>query len=150
MPRLIRCNLPNHPYECSTRTVSEQFLLNPYAAPGTFSPKHDKAKPGDKKRLERQARIAEQNAEKLRKLIEQVKAWQDGQDAEPDVTVDTLPETINNIIGTWLAKAIEYSGVDFYGTIAMSNHPHHLLSHKQGRLDKFFEYFDIPGERDIK
>jgi len=142
MPRPIRCNLPNHPYECSTRTVSEQFLLNPYAAPGTFSPKYDKAKPGDKKRLERQARIAEQNNEKLRKLIRQVKAWQNGQGPEPDVTVDTLPETINNIIGTWLAKAIEYSGVDYYGTIVMSDHPHHLLSHKQGRLDKFFEYFN--------
>ena len=142
MPRPIRCNLPNHPCECSTRTVSEQFLLNPYAAPGTFLAKHDKTRPGDKKRLERQARIAEQNAEKLRKLIGQVKAWQNGQGPEPDVTVDTLPETVNNIIGTWLAKAIEYSGVDYYGTIVMSDHPHHLLSHKQGRLDKFFEYFN--------
>jgi hypothetical protein len=142
MPRAIRCNLANHPYECSTRTVSEQFLLNPYAVPGTFLPKHDKAALGDKKRLERQARIAEQNAEKLRKLIYQIKAWQNGQGPEPDVTVDTLPETVNNIIGTWLAKAIEYSGVDFYGTIVMSDHPHHLLSHKEGRLDKFFEYFN--------
>ena len=142
MPRAIRCNLPNHPYECSTRTVGEQFLLNPFAAPATFLPKYDKVRLGDKRRLERQARIAEQNADKVRKLIIQVKAWQSGQGPQPDVTVYTLPETVNNIIGTWLAKAIEYSGVDFYGTIVMSDHPHHLLSHKQGRIDKFFEYFN--------
>ena len=142
MPRAIRCNLPNHPYECSTRTVGEQFLLNPYAAPGTFLRKHDKVRLGDKKRLDRQARIAELNAENLRKLIVQLKAWQNRQGPEPQVTVETLPETVNNIIGTWLAKAIEYSGVDFYGTIVMSDHPHHMLSHNKGRIDKFFEYFN--------
>jgi len=142
MPRAIRCNLPNQPYECSTRTANEQFLLNPYAVPGCFLPKYDKSKLGDKKRLERQARIAEHNAEKLRKLIIQLKAWQNSQAPEPQVTPDTLPETVNNIIGTWLAKAIDYSSVDFYGTIVMSDHPHHLLSHKQGRLDTFFEYFN--------
>jgi hypothetical protein len=142
MPRMIRCNLPGHPYECSTRTVSEQFLLNPFAAPGRFSHSYDKCRVGDAKRLERDARIAEQNAIKLEKLIAQLKAWQNGRGPEPEVTVDTLPETVNNIIGTWIAKAVEYSKVEYYGLIAMDNHPHHMLSHQEGKIEKFFEYFD--------
>jgi hypothetical protein len=111
MPRAIRCNLPNQPYECSTRTVNEQFLLNPYAAPGRLAAKYDHVRPGDKKRLERDARIAMQNATQLSKLIDKLNAWRRGEADQPTVTVDTLPETVNNIIGTWLAKAIEHTKV---------------------------------------
>jgi hypothetical protein len=32
MTKAIRSNLVNRPYKCSTRTVNEQFLLNPFAA----------------------------------------------------------------------------------------------------------------------
>jgi len=147
MPRAIRCNLPNHPYECSTRTVNEQFLLNPFAAPGRFASKHDNHRVGDAKRLKRDARIAERNADRLSKLIGQVKAWQSGQGPEPPVTIDSLPETVNNIVGTWLAKAIEYSRVEYYGFIQMSDHPHHLLAHHEGKIDKFFEYFNAQVAR---
>jgi hypothetical protein len=70
VPRAIRGNLPNQPYECSTRTVNEQFLLNPFAAPGRLAVKYDNTRPGDSKRLERDARIAEQNAARLLELIQ--------------------------------------------------------------------------------
>ena len=142
MPRAIRCNLPNQPYECSTRTVNEQFLLNPLAAPGRLSSKYDHLRPGDPDRLQREARIAEDNAALLSDLIEKIKAWRNGRGDEPYVTADTLPETVNNIVGAWLAKAIEYTGVEYYGLIVMSDHPHHYLNHKEGRLDKFFQYFN--------
>jgi hypothetical protein len=69
MPRTIRCNLPNHPYECSTRTVNEQFLFNPFAVPGRLASKYDHLRISDAKRLKRDARIAEQNANRLSKLI---------------------------------------------------------------------------------
>jgi hypothetical protein len=58
-----------------------------------------------------------------RRGFSQIKAWRDGQGPEPIVTIDTLPDTVNNIIGTWLAKAIGYSGVEFYGLAVMFNHP---------------------------
>ena len=114
MPRAIRCNLPNHPYECTTRTVNEQYLLNPFAAPGRFAFQRDYDLLCDLERLKQDALIAEQNAEKLQTLIGQVKAWRDGLGPEPEVTADTLPETVNNIIGTWLAKAIAHTRVDYY------------------------------------
>ena len=142
MPRAIRCNLANQPYECSTRTVNEQFLLNPFAAPGRLAAKYDNRGPGDSKKLERDARIAEQNAERLLELIQKLKAWRQGTADEPIVTVDTLPETVNNIIGAWLAKAIDHTKVDFYGFVVLDNHPHHLLSHQEGKLEAFFQYFD--------
>jgi putative transposase len=142
MPRAIRCNLPNHPYECTTRTVNEQYLLNPFAAPGRFAFEHDFDSFDDIDRLKQDALIAERNAEKLQTLIGQIKAWRDGQGPEPVVTADTLPETVNNIIGAWLAKAIAHTGVDYYGLICMSNHPHHIVSHKDGKIEKFFEYFN--------
>jgi hypothetical protein len=142
MPRAIRCNLPNQPYECSTRTVNEQFLLNPFAAPGRLSSKYDHLRPGDSKRLQREARIVENNARRLSELIEKIKAWRNGLADEPYVTADTLPETVNNIVGTWLAKAIEHTGVEYYGLVVMSDHPHHYLNHKEGKLNEFFQYFD--------
>jgi hypothetical protein len=142
MPRAIRCNLPNQPYECSTRTVNEQFLLNPFAVPGRLSSKYDKTTPASRKQLLRDARIAENNAKRLSELIEKVKAWRTGQADEPYVTAETLPETVNNIIGTWLAKAIEHTKVEYYGLIVMSDHPHHYLGHNEGKLDEFFQYFD--------
>jgi hypothetical protein len=83
MPRAIRCNLPNHPYECSTRTVNEQFLLNPLAAPGRFGSKHDGDRVGDAKRLKQDALVAERNAQELSKLIDQIKAWRSGLGQEP-------------------------------------------------------------------
>jgi hypothetical protein len=142
MPRAIRCNLANHPYECSTRTVNEQFLLNPFAAPGRFASEHDDDRVGDAERVKQDALVAERNAEELAKLIDQIKAWRSDLGPEPLVTVDTLPETVNNIVGTWLAKAIDHTGVEYYGLICMSNHPHHLVSHPEGRIEKFFEYFN--------
>jgi hypothetical protein len=142
MPRAIRCNLPNQPYECSTRTVNEQFLLNPLAAPGRLSPQYNSDRPFDRKQRRRDARIAEKNAHRLSVLIQRVKAWRAGLGPEPEVTVENLPETVNNIIGTWLAKAIAHTGITFYGFVVMSNHPHHLLSHKDGKLDAFFQYFN--------
>jgi hypothetical protein len=147
MPRAIRCNLPGHPYECSTRTVSEQFLLNPFAAPARFTPEHDHDRLGDRKRLRRDAQIAIKNARKLKKLIAQLKAWRSGQAPEPIVTADTLPETINNIIGTWLAKAIEHTKSQYYGFAVVSDHPHHLVGHPEGRLDAFFQYFNAQVAR---
>jgi hypothetical protein len=142
MPRAIRCNLPNQPYECSTRTVNEQFFLNPFAAPGRLAAKYDNTSPNDKKRLERDAQIAEKNSARLSELIQKLNAWRQGNADEPIVTVDTLPETVNNIVGTWLAKAIEHTKVDFYGFVVLDNHPHHLLSHQEGKLEAFFQYFD--------
>jgi hypothetical protein len=142
MPRAIRCNLPNQPYECSTRTVNEQFLLNPFAAPGRLSEKYDNVRFGDAERLRRDACIAENNAKRLSDLIGQIKAWRTGQADEPYLTADTLPETVNNIVGTWLAKAIEHTKVEYYGLIVLSDHPHHYLGHKEGKLDEFFQYFD--------
>jgi hypothetical protein len=147
MPRAIRCNLPGHPYECSTRTVHEQFLLNPFAAPGRFAPEHDHDRLGDRKRLKRDAQIAMRNARELKKLIAQLKAWRSDQGPEPVVTADTLPETVNNIIGTWLAKAIEHTGSQYYGFTVISDHPHHLISHPEGKLDEFFQYFDAQVAR---
>jgi hypothetical protein len=142
MPSAIRCNLPGHPYECSTCTVSEQFLLNPFAAPGRFAPDGDHDKLGDRKRLRRDAQIAVRNASKLKKLIAQLKTWRNGQAPEPVVIADTLPETINNIIGTWLAKAIEHTRSHYYGFAILSDHPHHLVGHPDGKLDAFFQYFN--------
>jgi hypothetical protein len=115
MPRAILCNLANHPYEYSTRTVNEQFLLNPLAAPGWFASKHDNDRVEDAKRLKQDALVAERNAQKRSKLIDQIKAWRSGLGQEPVVTIDTLPETVNNIVGTWLAKAIDHTGVEYYG-----------------------------------
>jgi hypothetical protein len=142
MPRALRCNLPNQPYECSNRTVNEQFLLNPFAAPGRLAEKYDHQRPGDKKRLERDTRIAMQNAARLSKFIEERNAWRRGEADQPDVTIDTLPETVNNIIGVWLAKAIDHTKVSYFGMVALENHPHHLLSHPEGKLDEFFQYFN--------
>ena len=93
MPRAIRCNLANHPYECSTRTVNEQFLLNPFAAPGRFASEHDDDRVGDAERVKQDALVAERNAEELSKLIGRIKAWRSGLGTEPVVTIDTLPET---------------------------------------------------------
>jgi hypothetical protein len=142
MPRAIRCNLPNQPYECSTRTVNEQFLLNPLAAPGRLAQKFDSDRPFGRKQHRRDARIAEKNGRKLSSLIQRLKAWHAGLAPEPEVTVNTLPETVNNIIGTWLAKAIEHTGIDYYGFVALSDHSHHMLNHRTGKLDEFFQYFN--------
>jgi hypothetical protein len=147
VPRAIRCNLPGHPYECSTRTVSEQFLLNPFSAPGRFTPECDRNRLGDKKRLRRDAEIAMRNASELKKLIAQLKAWRSDQAPQPVVTVDTLPDTINNIIGTWLAKAIEHTKAQYYGFAVISDHPHHLVGHPEGKLDEFFQYFNAQVAR---
>jgi REP element-mobilizing transposase RayT len=146
--RRRRCTIPGETHFVTIRTVEERFALHPWAAPGSWP----KIRPGVavsrelRRSLTREGRRC---VERTQRLCALVAAAEDHGAALPVVTLEQFTDSIPNLTGAVLAKAVHHSGVELVGAVAMSDHPHLTLRDPLGQLDKFLEYFNGQLAREV-
>ncbi|MDH5675811.1 MAG: hypothetical protein OEZ06_27045 [Myxococcales bacterium] len=138
--RQLRCFLPGEQHFLGGRTVNEEFALHPYAPPGCW-PKLQAVHRLSRKERRALLREGRRCVEKTRKLTELVAFHEDQGTKPPPIAIHDFPNSIPNIFGAVLAKAVERSEVELLCAIAMSNHHHILPRDGKGNLALFNEYF---------
>lgn len=139
--RRHRCFLPTEVYFITIRTVEERYALSPLACPAAWSIS-ERGVLDERERNAMNARgrmcIEETNA-----LTEKIAQCKRGEKQGPlEVTITEFTNSIPNIIGSCLARAIENFGVRLYGYVWMSNHGHLLLRAPNNNLPEFMTYLN--------
>lgn len=146
--RRPRCILPTEVYFVTIRTVDEQFALSPHACPGAWrmvAPGiHIDNETRQKMALRGRACISQTEA-----LTQQIADAEHGHTPLPEVNHSTFTDSIPNIIGSWLARAVRLYQVKLYGFVWMSNHMHLLIQAPQGNLADFMGYLNGQIAREV-
>ena len=129
MARRPRRILPNEFYFLTIRTHQELFLLNAFGPiVGNRS---------QRRKAAAMARICQKKADDITRILQNAE-----DDARPSITLQQYKESVNSIIGAWLAKAVAFYKAEFYGCICMSDHIHLLVRVPSGKLSDFAGYFN--------
>jgi putative transposase len=139
--RRKRCFLPTEVYFVTIRTVEERYALSPLACPGAWTLAEGR-QPTEAERRKMNARGRE-CIRRTNLLTEKIAQFEQGEAKGPlDVTIAEFTNSIPNIIGGCLSRAVEKFGVQLYACIWMSNHGHLLLRAPNSNLPEFMTYLN--------
>jgi len=139
--RRKRCFLPTEVYFVTIRTVEERLALSPFACPGAWTLAEGRVL-DDAERKKMNARGRE-CIRWTNSLAEKVAQFELGEAEGPlEVSIAEFTNSIPNIIGSCLARAVDRFGVRLYAFIWMSNHGHLLLSAPNNNLPEFMTYLN--------
>jgi putative transposase len=139
--RRQRCFLPSEVYFITIRTVEERFALSPFACPGAWQLAEGRAL-NEKERQKMNAR-GRTCIKETKLLAEKIAQFERGEIEElPDVFLERFTNSIPNIIGSCMARAVNNFGVLLYGFVWMSNHGHLLVRAPKGNLSEFMTYLN--------
>lgn len=139
--RRHRCFLPTEVYFVTIRTVEERYALSPFGCPGAWSLAEGRVL-DERERDAMHARgrdcITRTNA-----LTQEIARFERGELPGPiEVPITEFTNSIPNIIGSCLARAVENFGVHLYAFVWMSNHGHLLLRAPNNNLPEFMTYLN--------
>lgn len=139
--RRHRCFLPTEVYFVTIRTVEERFALSPLACPAAWSLAEGRVlDERQRKAMNARGRTC---IEDTKALTEKIALFEKGENQEPiEVTIAEFTNSIPNIIGSCLARAIDHFAVQLYGFVWMSNHGHLLLRAPKNNLPEFMTYLN--------
>lgn len=139
--RRHRCFLPTEVYFVTIRTVEERYALSPLACPAAWSLSEGRVLDERERRaMNARGRLC---VDETKALTEKIAQRERGEKQGPlEVTIAEFTNSIPNIIGSCLARAIENFGVLLYGYVWMSNHGHLLLRAPKNNLPDFMTYLN--------
>jgi REP element-mobilizing transposase RayT len=139
--RRRRCFLPTEIYFVTIRTVEERFALSPYACPGAWQRAEGKLLDENQRRAMNERGQA--CVDETRALTERIaRAEAAKHHRRPEVPITAFTDSIPNIIGSCLARAVKKFGIHLYAFVWMSNHGHLLIKAPRGNLAEFMAYLN--------
>ena len=127
----------------------EQFLLNPFALPDSFALFSQKDLKLSRKQRRDIRNKALKRQQKMDQLTQMVARAEKLQGPTPTLSIEQYPETVNNIIGSWLAKGVDKYHIELFCCLWMCNHPHMNARAPFGMFDRFMGYLKSHIARDI-
>ncbi len=146
--RRPRCILSTEVYFVTVRTVDEQFALSPHACPGAWR----LVEPGihiDHETRQRMLLRGQACVRETEAMTQQIADVEQGRSPCPEVSYSAFTDSVPNIIGSWLARAVRHYRVKLYGFVWMSNHVHLLVQAPEGNFTEFMAYLNGQIAREI-
>lgn len=95
------------------------------------------------------ARLGQACVRETEALTQRIADAEAGNAKLPDVNLSSFSDSIPNIVGSWLARAVCKYQIKLYGFVAMSNHLHMLVQAPLGNLSEFMAYLNGRIAREV-
>ena len=138
--RRVRRFLPTEIYFVTIRTVEQRYALDAYACPGAWQEAGKQLDFAAKQAMRERGRACVEATTALTNTI--FLSENTPKTPRPNVPYRTFTDSIPNIIGSCMARAIAMFGVHVYGFVWMSNHVHLLLRAPRGNFAEFMAYLN--------